>query len=199
MAGDCVPGGEAPGAIADVLDRLSGPTTLPCFLASLPRPLPVVASADVFSAQPAVGERSPRLLLHRDGLTMTVVPEGPGVGLLELGEDAGGGLSVKAEIAFPVDGPLDEAAPYDRVREPDGGTGCGVCHGGEVAVGAAYASRAIRPLPERVVPLDQVAAEASACGEAADPRCAVLRAVFGHGEVVAGPLPASWPTLYDAR
>lgn len=214
VAGPCAPSGSAPATIADVVDRINAlpsPVTLPCFVSSLPRPLPLEATSDVFSAQPAMGERSPRMFVWYGAetpsgepgpqLTLTVVPEGPGAALLEIGEATDDGLTVKAEIEMPAEAPLDERAPYERVVEADGsGTGCGVCHGGETAVDeGVYASVPFQPLPSLLVPLSRVHAEAVACGSATDDRCALLRAVFDHGEVVHAPFPADMPTIYGPR
>jgi hypothetical protein len=208
LPGPCSPEGPPPSTIGDVVDRLDrldrrdapSPVSLPCFLASLPRPLPLEASSDVFSAQPAVGERSPRMFVRYPDLTLTVAPEGPGATLLELGE-ADGALTVKAELQFPVEVPVAPTAPYERVSFDDGsGTGCGMCHGGEVEVAdGVFASIPLQPLPTLLVPLQVVAAEAAACGSATDDRCAMLGAVFGHGEVIHTPFPADMPTIYDPR
>ncbi|MEQ1502571.1 MAG: hypothetical protein ABMB14_10085, partial [Myxococcota bacterium] len=199
-----------PASVTEVVDRLSAlaPDSVACLVASLPRPLPLEATDDVFSAQPAVGARSPRLFVQYPGLTLTVVPEGPGASLVELGEadPSHPGLTIKAELAFPLDlsptGPLDPMAPYDRVVDGEG-TRCGVCHPGEVEVrDGVFASVPFQPLSTRRVPIDAVRAEAEACPDALDPggtddRCALLRAVFGGGPVFHAPFPADTPTIYD--
>ena len=190
-------------ALVDALSARSpdGSVTLPCFLASLDRPLSVEATSDIFSAQPAVGLRSPRIFLRSGDLILTVVPEGPGRPLLELGERTSDGLTIKAEIVFPVDGPLPADAAYERVRFEDApGTPCGGCHGREVEVGEGiYASLPLRPASDRLVPLPSVRNEATACLDVETDRCALLRALFGHGEVVHAPFPEDWPTIYDPR
>lgn len=203
LPSECEPGGAVPATIAEVMERidaLPAPTTLPCIVASLPRPLALEATSDVFSAQPAVGERSPRMFVQYPGLTLTIAPEGPGAAVLEFGEAAADGLTIKAEIALPLDGPVEPMAPYDRVAEVDGtGTTCGVCHSGEVEVEpGVFASIPFRPHPELLVPVSRVRAEAEACGEATDDRCALLRAVFEHGEVFHAPFPDDLPTIYGA-
>ena len=79
----------SPATIADVvalINAMPKPVTLPCFLAALARPLELYATRSVISAQPAVGRRSPRTFLFLDGLTLSVVPEGVGTRLLEMGE-----------------------------------------------------------------------------------------------------------------
>src|SRR5450432_198125 len=44
-----------------LLNALPKPLSIPCFLESLARPIPVLATFGVLSAQPAVGVRSPRV------------------------------------------------------------------------------------------------------------------------------------------
>src|SRR5688572_8125053 len=68
---------EAPGSILEVVGQVNAlprPVTLPCFLATLPRPLEVHASQSIFSAQPAAGRRSPRMFIFSGALTLTIVP-----------------------------------------------------------------------------------------------------------------------------
>src|SRR5512132_2940408 len=62
-----------------------GKVELPCFVASLNRPLGASASAGFVSAQPAAGARSPRMFLWSGALVMSVTPEGLGANLLEMG------------------------------------------------------------------------------------------------------------------
>ena len=62
-----------------------GKLELPCFIASLDRPLGATASAGFVSAQPAHGARSPRIFLWSGALVLSVAPEGIGKDLLELG------------------------------------------------------------------------------------------------------------------
>lgn len=197
----CAPAGDAPRSIADVVarvDALGGDVQIGCFVSSLPRPLPLEASAETASAQPAVDAASPRLLSWVEGLTMTFATGGAGASLLELGEDLPDGRTIKAEIAFPAAAPYDEAAPYVAVHHAVAGfaTRCGVCHADESEVEpGVFASAPLRPGEHLIVPLDDVAAEARACaGE--DARCVMLRAMFDHGEVVHAPLPEAWGTLY---
>ena len=191
-----------PADIADVLEligRLPQPITLSCVLASLERPLQIEATADVFSAQPAVGSRSPRMFLHWGSppLVLTVVPEGPGRDLLEFGQVNEDGLSIKGELHFPLEEAPGPMAPFERVARPEGGTSCGLCHGSEVEVDAGvYASRPLRPVPREAVSIDALALDAASCVGTAE-RCELLGAIFGHGVVEHAPLPEAWPTIYD--
>src|SRR6187551_2246457 len=79
----------APQTIEDVTALINalaaehdGKVELPCFVASLDRPLGATASAGYFSAQPAHGARSPRVFLWSGALVLSVVPEGIGKDLL---------------------------------------------------------------------------------------------------------------------
>jgi hypothetical protein len=211
----CAPGGGETGAapscgapLAPPLDldglvgQLAGwspPITLPCVLSALPRPLGLEATSDVFSVQPAVGGRSPRLFVQVDQLVITVVPEGSGADLMEFGSYVDGDRSLKGELAFPIEAPVTAESPYERLLSPfHDGSSCGVCHPSEEEVSPGrFVSIALRPIEGSLVPIEDVAAEAAACDRSVEPeRCAILDAVFGHGEVVHQPLPASWPTIY---
>jgi hypothetical protein len=86
------------GSIAAAVARLNalGPNTdVPCFIATLPRPLAVVATSGTSSAQPAVGMSAPRILLMLPKLVITVVPAGEGSKLLEFGEWLGSTRTIK--------------------------------------------------------------------------------------------------------
>ena len=181
----------APTSVQDVVDRINVlpmPVSLPCFLESLPRPLSAYATTSRFSAQPAGGERSPRVFLFEGDFILTVVPEGSGHHLLEMSEVLPSRLSLKAEIEFPVEAPLSDSAPYDQVRNDAGGaTNCSTCHGLEQShpsIPGAYLSEALQPDPELQVPLSFVMQNARDCDPQAEPdRCGILQALFLHGEV----------------
>ena len=68
-----------------------------CFLERLDRPLTVLGVASVFSLQPAVGARSPRIFIFDPGLVMSVVPAGMGSPYLELAEYTTPLRSIKAQ------------------------------------------------------------------------------------------------------
>ena len=179
---------SAPSSIAQVTDLLNAlpkPVSVACFVATLARPLALQAADSEFSAQPAQSERSPRVFIFFPGLTMSVVAEGPGAHLLELGETRGAAVSLKAELEFPIAAELDADAPFRRLYFSDAITTCGFCHQGEVraedvASPLAFVSPAIRPLPNQRVALDDLRAEHANCDPEAEPeRCALLSALFG--------------------
>jgi len=183
-----------------LLNALAKPVTLPCFLETLPRPLELHAALSVFSAQPASGVRSPRLFLFLDPLIMSVVPDGVGRALLELGELQSETRSVKAEVEFPVRTELSQQDPFDHVLFNELATSCSLCHQQEerVRIGGAeaFASQALRPTAEQRVGVAELRAELSACDAVAEPeRCAMLEAIFGR-EVRDREFPAAMSTFF---
>lgn len=173
--------------------------TLACFLTALARPLGVELTSNAFSLQPAIGLRTPRVLISDGGLVMSVVPEGEASPLLELGELQDDGRSLKAEIAFPLTGPLTRADAFERTLdfEGAGASSCGVCHHDEIEVAPLeFASLPLRPAPSTIVPLTLLREEHESC-TIVDPadvgRCAMLAALFDHGPVEHVPLPESYP------
>jgi hypothetical protein len=187
--------------VVTLVNALPRPLTLTCFLESLDRPLRVSATNGVISLQPARGTRSPRLFLHIGALVASIVPDGPGAPLVEFGEFIDDENTIKGEIAFPMDGPLDPATPYKKILD-GGGTVCRGCHRAEarvetIDVGPAFASAALRPVPSSLVSLERVRQEHETCDPAAEPeRCAIYRALFEHGEVIPWQFPASLPTIF---
>jgi hypothetical protein len=204
----------APVSIAEVVDlvnRLPPPVTLACFLESLARPLRLQAADSLISLQPS-RTRSPRMFLFSGPLIMTIVPEGKGAHLVELGQLTGPERSLKAEVAFPVTERVNPGDPYTRVLSGTGtgagagtGTTCRFCHRDEIQAeeithAAAFASGALKPRQRDRVPLGDVLLERQRCGEAADAqddRCAMFRALFDHGEVLPAEFPATIPTISD--
>jgi hypothetical protein len=152
----------------------------------------------VLSAQPAVGERSPRIFLTYPEVTLTVVPAGPGASLLEMGEPRDGARSLKGELSFPIELPPSEDAAYERlVPGVTGATSCGACHGAEEQVAPGrFESIALRPHPDTLVSVSDLASEPC---EVEDERCAMLRALFDHGPVVYSPFPEDLPTIYQTE
>jgi hypothetical protein len=194
----CVPpaGLGAPSTIEDLVDLVNAlpkPTSLPCLLESLDRPLPLYATTSVAGAQPASGPQNPRLFLFRGALTMSVTLEGEASQVLELSYAIGDRRSIKGELVFPVDDALAPSAPYDQV-ELGGGTICGFCHGAEARVATidfatAWSSDAFQDDPEQGLSPAFVRQSAIDCDHEAEPgRCEMLDAIFGHGDVVPGDL-----------
>lgn len=183
-----------------LVQELPSPVTVGCYLSALERPLGIEATSDVFSTQPAQGPESPRIFVRTEHLTLTLVPVGEGKDLVELGEDDPSGLTVKAELAFPITLPLDPVEPFERILASPGAevTGCQVCHFTEQAVGdGRYASSPLRPPDGMLVPLEVLEDAHAGCDPEADPeRCSFYAALFDHGEVFHQPLPAAFGTHF---
>ena len=186
--------GAAPQTIADVvarIDQLPVPS-IPCLVASLPRPLALVASISPVSAQPSTGPDNPRIFILNDTLTLSVLPAGPGQDVLELGERVTPLRSLKAELHFPIERPVPASKPYEGLAE-EGQTFsvCGSCHGDEQAhatIPGAFVSNMLRPARYADSDIADVSALRAACddrdGEA--PQCEMLRALFDYGQVRQG-------------
>lgn len=177
-----------------LINALPKPVSLPCFLESLDRPLALAATDSKSSAQPSMGAENPRLFISRGAMIMSVLPEGPGSDKLEFAVDVGDGLSIKAELAFPIDAEIDRMEPFAQIRR-NPGTSCGACHALEqhwetIDEVSIWASEALQYPPENDISPSFVGALASACDESATPeRCAMLTAVFAHGDIEAQGLP----------
>jgi hypothetical protein len=193
----------SPSSIAETVDFVNGlpmPVSLACFLEALERPLRLVATRSFFSAQPAMGARSPRIFLFTDGIIHSIVPEGSARNLLEMGEATSPGASIKAELEFPISENITLATAFERLPLDDITT-CGVCHNGHVPVlgiDGAFESEVLRPADRELVPLAELEDEARSCdGELEPERCAMLGALFQHGEVIATEFPRSVRTIFD--
>jgi hypothetical protein len=188
----------SPGAvptIAAAVDRLN---TLPdgpdaaCFVASVPRPLQLVATDNVVSAQPAVGDRSPRIFLMMPGLVVSVAPEGDGSKLLEFGQWTTPTRTLKGELAVPVTKHLESSAPFQHALWTPSSTTCSFCHSGEQpwpGTADAYDSVAYRPREEdKLVNVDDLSALHADCARTGDPsaRCQLFHALFDFGDVQDG-------------
>ncbi|MCA9710312.1 MAG: hypothetical protein KDK70_31020 [Myxococcales bacterium] len=180
-------------AAITLLGALPPPVTVACFVESLDRPLGVFASASPFSAQPSSDVASPRIFIRSGPLTMTVIAEGLGRGLLEFGEHADDGRTIKGEVELPPPAPLSPTTPFDRVRVGDA-TSCSTCHDDEAPAPAGrpgLASEVLHPSPLFDVPLDRLRHAAERCDDAGSPeRCELLHALFDHGEVRPATLPS---------
>lgn len=203
----CTPGPGATGnprtivEVIQLINSLPMPVTIPCFLESLERPISLVATSSVISAQPANGQDNPRLFLLRDGISLSVVPSGDASHLLELGELTSGTQSIKGELAFPVTAPLALDAAFTHVARPAGGTVCYVCHHGEAPVtdypvDGAFESIAYRPTPRLEINFDYVEYQYKTCDPTLEPdRCALLSALFAQGDISRGAFPEEMPTF----
>lgn len=193
----------SPTSVEDVvtlLNALPKPVSLPCFIESLDRPLRAYASQSSASAQPSTGPNNPRFFLFNGPLIMAVTTDGPGADLLEMSVvKPGNTMSLKAELQFPIMGPVSAAAPYDRVRS-GGGTSCRLCHTTEsvdssIGFTVAYQSSAFRALPATEVPLDSVRNQYDTCNPLAEPdRCELLKMIFAVGPIVRQDFPTGMPT-----
>ena len=200
-------GGARPTSIDEAFDSLDalepvapgGELALSCFLASLERPLGLELTSDTFSAQPAQGFRSPRIFVRDPALTMSVVPVGTGRDLLEFGEAHESGLTLKAELVFPLALPVDREAAFEKTLAFPGAeaTGCQVCHPEEIDLGGGrFANTPLRPPDSMIVSLESLRAEHEACDPRADAyRCEMFAALLDHGEVFQDPFPESHLTL----
>ncbi|HMI93860.1 MAG TPA: hypothetical protein VK509_20945, partial [Polyangiales bacterium] len=137
------------------------------------------------------------------GLTLSVVPDGPGAHLLEFGEARPEDKSLKAELEFPLESELDAAAPYQRVFYNADLTTCGFCHQGEqraeeIPSPLAFISPALRPRDYQRVSLAQLSAEAGSCDAVTEPeRCALLQALLGPQPAPTDhEFPASYKTFF---
>ena len=182
------------GSIADAVARLNALAPNadgPCFVATLPRPLAVVATLGVSSAQPAGGRSAPRLFLMLPKLVISVVPEGEGSKVLEFGEWIGTTRTIKGELALPVTAPLPADAPFLRVSRGTDRTTCGTCHREEErhpTIPNAFLSVALKPAPGTFVTVTELEELHTLCTNADDPgpRCAMIHALFDFGEITGG-------------
>jgi hypothetical protein len=188
--------------VVALLNAMPKPVTLPCFLETLARPLDVYAALSLLSLQPASGRRSPRLFLFLDRLILSVVPEGTGSALAEFGELQSDTRSLKGELEFPIIAELTEQAPFESVLFNDKITNCAFCHRDEqpaealVPFTGAFVSQALQPRPDQRVALSELDAEVLACDATLEPeRCAILKSIFGHGDVRERDFPATMETF----
>ena len=189
----------------ELINALPSPVTLPCFIDALERPLRLSATTGTISAQPAVGERSPRFFIVYGGLIMSFALDGFGHDLLEFGELVTPTRSRKGELAFPVVTPLAPEAPYTKVlfQERTDRTSCALCHGAEepdpaITFTQAYVSEALRPMPTEVVSIPSMRAERDVCDHDAEPsRCAMLDALFARDDLVIYDFPTNMETIFD--
>lgn len=176
-----------------LMNSLPKPVTLACFLQALTRPLSLYMTSSGESLQPSPGPRSPRTFIVFEPLVMSIVLDGPAQGALEFGYRSTPTRSVKTEILFPLQTDVTFDNLFDDVRSGTL-TKCGNCHTGEIrtfddelAV-EVFESDIIAPYETMEVDLPALRAERERCDPASEPsRCALLSALFDHGEVRAAP------------
>ncbi len=185
----------------ELINSLPKPTTLACFLQSLARPLQLSLTNNRISGQPANGDRSPRVFIFYGDLIISIVPDGPGADVVEFSLRTAPSKTIKAELPFPVQKTLSPGDPYEGIRR-EGGTHCGLCHGGEerapqIKFADAYVSNAFKPSFDTIVGLDSFRAEALHCDPERElSRCKVLDSIFRFGEVRSQNFPADFMRFF---
>lgn len=195
------------GSIADAVAHLNA--LIPkggdgaCLVASLPRPLSVVATTGVTSAQPAGGRGAPRLFFLLPKVVISAVPDGDGSKVLEFGEWTSTRHTLKGEIALPVVGALAADAPFKKVLQDGSRTVCATCHREEErhpTIANAFVSVAYKPEPGTFVTFEDLEELHRLCVRAEDDtgrRCAMIHALFDFGEVEEGAFPPSVETFFN--
>jgi hypothetical protein len=192
----------SPGPVASIAQLLARRNALPrpvdgaCLIASLQRPISVVASSSVLSLQPAVSRETPRLFVLNSSLVLSVVPGGDAGHLLEMGEWETALRTVKGVLELPVTAELTADAPFTKIKANANATTCGICHRQEAASAATpggFTSAAFRPAPSDLVPVTELAAQHALCVDAGtvSERCDMFHAFFDFGEVRQGAFASS--------
>ncbi len=176
-----------------LLNALPRPTTLECFVQALERPLQVFMTRSNQSLQPSPGARSPRTFIVNEPLVMSIVFEGDAKATLELGYRTAERRSIKTELLFPLQGEVTPNNLFDEIRDGQV-TRCSACHTSETEIFNAeiqadvFESDIYEPFSVYDVDVESVRAENASCDPTAEPeRCALLSALFDHGDVVPAP------------
>jgi len=182
-------------------NALAPTTDAACFLATLPRPLAVVATTGVTSAQPAGGKDSPRLFFLLPTLVISTVPSGEGSKAVEFGQWTAPGRTLKGEIGLPVQAPLGDNAAFDRILQGGDRTVCSTCHRYEErspTVASGFVSAAFKPEPGTFVTVAELRKLHDRCTDQADTsaRCEMFHAVFDFGDVSQGTFPNEVETFF---
>jgi hypothetical protein len=187
------PGGplDTQADVVALLNALPLPMTLPCLIASLPRPIAIQGDLSVISLQPAAGKDNPRIFLRSGRMILSIAMSGQYGTHIETAEPEQTGYSVKGDLAFPRTDPVVERNFFEGIIYSNG-TICGVCHSDEhlarVVDGIpAFASQALMPTSAQMMPLSDVRALADGCDPAdTGLRCQMLRALFSQPDAVTG-------------
>lgn len=176
-----------------LMNTLPRPTTLACFIEALERPLQVYMTESDQSLQPSPGPESPRIFIVNEPLVMSIVPAGAAAVTLELGLRTQPRRSIKTEIVFPLTRDVTFDTFFDEVLN-GAVTRCSACHTSETKVFdpglniEVFESDIYEPFSVYDVDVETVRSARAACDDVAEPeRCALLGALFDHGEVVPAP------------
>lgn len=179
--------------VVALLNALPRPTSLPCFLQALERPLQVYMTESDQSLQPSPGPRSPRTFIVNQPLVMSVVFEGSARATLEIGYRTAETRSIKTELTFPLRKEVTFANLFDEVRDGQV-TRCSACHTSETEIfnaeiqADAFESDIYPPFEVYEVDVESLRTENTSCDAAAEPeRCELLSALFDYGDVVTAP------------
>ncbi len=199
-------------SVVDWINAMDKPLTLPCFIASLPRPLKTHSSISDFSAQPSVGRRSPRVFFFFDRLILTVavdqdleegIPAEEEYHLLEMSfvVDEASLLTDKGELVFPVVAPLPDSAPYSQVLFGEVGSSCAFCHPNESSLRSIDGVPILQSSmlqPTVSLPIIELTTERAVCDPLAEPhRCDMLSSIIDHGALQRKDFPFSAKTIFD--
>jgi hypothetical protein len=204
-SGDPIGDGDSPGSASDggmpspprsvedlvaLANSLPRPATLAAFIAALPHPLALSATSSQLSLQPAVDSDDPRIFVIVGSLALSVVPTGPQVNDLEIGDMSNGKMS-PASISFPITSPVAPADPYQAVLDATGThTVCAKCHkknGAEVQISQVsgtpvFAEGQRLPLEPFNVPVTTLISLAQDCDPSSNPeRCDIFDALIQPG------------------
>lgn len=187
-------------AFIEHLNTLPEDASIGCVVASLKRPLRLVATRNDTSAQPAQGDVNPRVFILDGDLVHSVVGGGRGKQLYELSERANARSTLKAELVFPLTLPVTAEHAYAHLVYSEQGTTCGFCHRQEKldpSQAGKAVSLAIRPDTGTLVPLKRLVEELALC-DAPSERCLLLAALVGIGPYEEGEFPQTW-TLFGQQ
>lgn len=200
LADFCAPGArpwatglDSTAALVDMLNSLPRPLDLPCALSALPRPVTLVGSKNIISAQPAAGAKSPRVFVRAGGtLIVSITLAGDASSHIETAEVESEGYSIKGDLTFPLTGAVSERDLYASILNGTSpGTACSGCHAGERQVRTigdvpVYTSRALAPISGQKVLLPGLQSLHDECAgtSAGDTRCQMLRALFRDANAV---------------
>ena len=176
-----------------LMNTLPRPTTLACFIEALERPLQVYMTESDQSLQPSPGPESPRIFIVNEPLVMSIVPAGSAAVTLELGYRTQPRRSIKTEIVFPLTRDVTFDTFFDEVLN-GAVTRCSACHTSETKIFdpalniEVFESDIYEPFTVFDVDVETVRTARASCDASAEPeRCALLAALFDHGDVVPAP------------